>query len=67
MLRLAMLVNDALLASLLLLPQDSFLRWADAPAHELTDYLLRLAARIDPKRVNTAQAQAPAAQTQGVR
>lgn len=64
---IAMLVNDALLASLLLLPQDSFLRWADAPAHELTDYLLRLAARIDPKRVNTAQAQAPAAQTQGVR
>jgi IS4 transposase len=52
---IAMLVNDALLASLLLLPQGSFLRWADAPAHELTDYLLRLAARIDPKRVNTAK------------
>jgi len=52
---IAMLVNDALLASLFLLPKDSFLRWADAPAHELTDYLLRLAARIDPKRVNTAK------------
>jgi IS4 transposase len=52
---IAMLVNDALLASLLLLPQGSFLCWADAPAHELTDYLLRLAARIDPKRVNTAK------------
>ena len=52
---IAMLVNDALLASLLLLPQGSFLLWADAPAHELTDYLLRLAARIDPQHVNTAK------------
>ena len=52
---IAMLVNDALLTSLLLLPQGSFLRWTDTPAHELTDYLLRLAGRIDPKRVNTAK------------
>lgn len=51
---IAMLVNDALLTSLLLLPPGSFLRWTDAPAHELTDYLLRLASRIDPKRVSTA-------------
>lgn len=52
---MTMLVNDALLTSLVLLPQGSFLGWADAPAHELTDYLLRLASRIDPKRVNTAK------------
>jgi hypothetical protein len=52
---IAMLVNDALLTSLLLLPQASFLRWIDAPAHELTDYLLLLAGRIDPKRVSTAK------------
>ena len=51
---IAMLVNDALLTSLLLLPPGSFLRWTDAPAHELTDYLLRLADRIDPMRVSTA-------------
>ena len=50
-----MLVNDALLTSLLLLLPGSFLRWTDAPAYERTDYLLRLADRIDPKRVTTAK------------
>ena len=54
-----MRVNDALPTSLLLLPQGSFLGWIDAPAHELTDHLLRLADRIDPRHVNTAKPNQP--------
>jgi IS4 transposase len=50
---LALLVNDALLTTFALLPEDSFIQWADATPEKLTSYLLRLAIRVDPRRVRT--------------